>query len=103
MTEGERDEQIRDHIADRSDELVERLGELKALEVEKRGEVMSSEPFHALARDISAKSRAIFEVAVDEERSGDALSETQATTIDEEAAEDGDVGRRPEEQRAARG
>ena len=82
------DEATRDAITDDSVELIEKLDELKTLELQKRRETMSSAPFHALATRITRTSRDIFGLAHREERDGDALSETQHTSIDEELAND---------------
>ena len=78
------DDRHRAEIADTSDELLEDLGRLKALEVEKREDVMSSGRFHELASEITDVSRKIFSLARHEEREGDALSETQTVSIEEE-------------------
>lgn len=85
MTGRDSDERRRHAIAADSNELIERLGELKELEVTKRGTTMSTPAFHRLAEEITERSREIFRLADHEERTGDELSETQESSIDDEA------------------
>jgi hypothetical protein len=84
VTDAQRDDEQRDEIAGTSEQLLERLETLKALEAQKRQDPMSSPPFHELATDITQVSREIFSLALHEERAGDALSQTQASSIEQE-------------------
>ena len=84
VTDDQRDQEHRGEIADTSDDLLEQLTILKALEVEKRDDPMSSPRFHELATEITEVSREIFSLARHEERAGDALSEPQGVSIEEE-------------------
>ncbi len=57
-------------LRDDSDRLLQAVDELRALEREKRLEVVSSPPFHDLARKVEAKARAVFRMADQEEADG---------------------------------
>lgn len=85
MTDTSKDDKRRDEVADVSDRLMERLTTLKSLEAEKRQDPMSTPRFHELAEEVTQVSRDIFSLALDEERVGDQLTETQDTTINEES------------------
>jgi hypothetical protein len=80
------DDQRRHVIRHDSDELLARLGELRDLEFQKRGEVMSTQPFHDLADEITEKSREVFRVAAHEELTGEAIGGPPQSTIDDEEA-----------------
>ena len=66
-----------------SDALLEAVRELHDLEREKRAQEISSPEFHAMAREITNRSREVFRTAADEERAGDELESTLDTTTDE--------------------
>lgn len=57
-------------LRDDSDRLLRAVDELKALEREKRLEVVSSPPFHDLAREVERKAREVFRMAEQEEADG---------------------------------
>jgi hypothetical protein len=79
------DDERRHAVRHDSDELLDRLGELRDLEVEKRGKVFSTKPFHDLADEITEKSREVFRIAAHEELAGEAIT-LQGSTIDDEEA-----------------
>jgi signal transduction histidine kinase len=73
-----------------SDRLLRAVGELRALERQKRAMEISSEPFHELARQVEEKAREVFRLAEAQQIDGevvDRLEETQgdgtAGTIEE--------------------
>jgi hypothetical protein len=57
-----------------SRELLGKLGELKGLEEQKRGEARSTPAFHKLAEEVSAKSNEVLRLAVTEQVAGDSDS-----------------------------
>jgi len=85
VTDTSKDDKRRHEVADTSDRLMERLTTLKAIEAEKRQDPMSTPHFHELAEEVTQISRDIFSLALNEERTGDDLSQSQATTINEES------------------
>jgi len=74
-------------LAGKSDEMLEALRELKAMEARKRREPISTPMFHMLADDVSAQSRRIFRLAIQGDELGDA-SERGVGTIDDIARDD---------------
>jgi len=87
VTDGNKDDEQRDRIADTSDELMERLTILKALESQKRRDPMSTPRFHELANEVTEVSRDIFSLALREEHEGNDLGEPSPSTIDSESQE----------------
>jgi len=85
VTDTSKDDKRRHEVADNSDRLMERLTTLKALEAEKRQDPMSTPHFHELAEEVTQISRDIFSLALDQERAGDDLSESQETSINDES------------------
>ena len=69
-------------IARASNRLLRAVDELKALEIDRRDETISTPPFHRLADDVKAKSREIFRMADDQEALAD-RTPTQDRSIDE--------------------
>jgi hypothetical protein len=67
-------------IARASNRLLRAVDELKALEVDRRQETISTPPFHRLADDVKSKSREIFRMASDQEALAD-RTPTQDRTI----------------------
>ena len=51
--------QLRQRLGDASDDLLDAVDDLRAMERQKRKETISSPPFHRLAEAIEAKSREI--------------------------------------------
>ena len=84
----EQDATLRDQIERDSDHLLTAVDEIRRLELEKRKVPMSTPEFHVRADDIERRSRAVFGLAAAEREHGEALSETQDRSIDDEAAED---------------
>jgi hypothetical protein len=69
-----------------SDALLEAVRALHDLEREKRAQEVSTPAFHAMAREITERSREVFRLAAEEERAGDEVDTPQgATTEDIEA------------------
>src|SRR3954465_11531822 len=85
VTDTSKDDKRRHEVADTSDRLMERLTTLKAIEAEKAQDPMSTPHFHELAEEVTQISRDIFSLALNEERTGDDLSQSQATPINEES------------------
>lgn len=69
-------------LARESNRLLRAVDELKALELDRRHETISTPPFHHLADDVKAKSREIFRMADSQEALGD-RTPTQQSSIDE--------------------
>ena len=66
-----------------SDALLEAVRALHDLEREKRAQKVSSPEFHAMAREITERSRELFRLAAVEERAGDEIeSPLDETTED---------------------
>jgi hypothetical protein len=61
-----------------SNELVERLTDLKEAEARKRNEPIGTPRYHELADEVTAKSRAIFELAKVQSQLGEAPESGQA-------------------------
>jgi len=69
-------------LAKRSDKMVEALTDLKETEAQKRKEPISTPRFHELADEVTAKSKAIFDLAKVQDQLGEA-AETGDETIDD--------------------
>jgi hypothetical protein len=80
-------------LASDSDRLLETLGEVRKLEVEKRQEEISTPRFHELAEEITEKSNEVFRSAYREEADGDA-TETSDRSINDAETQLADRGRR---------
>jgi hypothetical protein len=65
-----------------SDELLEAVRKLHDLEREKRAQQLSTPEFHAMAREITERSREVFRLAAVEERAGDEVDSQDRTTED---------------------
>lgn len=65
-----------------SDELLEALEDLRSTEGTKRGEDISTPPFHALADDVEAKAARVWKLAKRENTDGD-RADTTDHSIDE--------------------
>ncbi len=76
----------KDELPDESDRLLAKVADLRELERTKRGEPISSEAFHRLAREITRKSREIMFAAREQELTGD-QSERDDRSIDDLAEE----------------
>ena len=87
-----RDEKIKVVLENDSDQLLAAVDEIRKLESEKRHVQMSSPEFHRAAELIERKARAIFGIARAQREVGEALSETQDESIDDQAAEEGPEG-----------
>lgn len=61
----------RERVRDDSDTLLAAVDKMKRIEVQKRGEDISSPPFHRLAEDVEAQARHVFDIAANETRDGD--------------------------------
>ena len=75
----------RERIARDSERLLEAVGEIRGLEVEKREAEMSTPHFHELADRIAERARDVFGYATDERDTGDELSERQGQSTDDVA------------------
>jgi hypothetical protein len=71
-----------------SDELLDALNSMKAAEVEKRGEQMSTPPFHELADEVEARAKRVWELAAQENDDGDEV-ETTGISVNETEPRDG--------------
>jgi hypothetical protein len=65
-----------------SDALLEAVRSLHELEREKRAQQLSSPEFHAMAREITERSRELFRLAALEERAGNEVESQDSTTED---------------------
>jgi hypothetical protein len=65
-----------------SDALLEAVRSLHELEREKRAQQLSSPEFHAMAREITERSREVFRLAALEERAGNEVDSEDSTTED---------------------
>jgi hypothetical protein len=65
-----------------SDDLLAAVDEMRRTEREKRGEEMSSPPFHRLADEVEGKARRVWEIARQENRDGEQVQPSD-TSIDE--------------------
>jgi len=88
MTDHARDRDIRDLVEQDSDDLLAAVDDIRRLELEKRKVPMSSDEFHARAREIEHRSRAVFGLARREDDDARELSGEQEETIDDEAEND---------------
>jgi hypothetical protein len=70
-------------VRESSDTLLDAIRTLRDLEREKRTQKLSSPEFHAMAREITERSREVFRVAAQEERAGDELGSTRDITTEE--------------------
>ena len=84
MTEEQR------RVRDDSDELLTAVDELRQLEQSKRGEAMSTPPFHALADEVEHKARRIFEIAAQENVDSEEV-EFNGRTTDQTPPDHGDA------------
>jgi hypothetical protein len=66
-----------------SDALLDAVRELHDLEVERRGEQMSTPEFHDKARQITERSREVFRIAAEEERAGNEVDSPQDKTTND--------------------
>lgn len=71
-------------LADRSDEILTAVQDLRDMERLKRTKAISTPPFHALADDIQAKSREIFRIASAERALGDEIDRGSVSIEDVE-------------------
>ena len=69
----------RQRVRDDSDQLIAALDNLKSMELRKRGEDISTPPFHDLADRIADQSRAVFNIAADEARDGERVTTTDVS------------------------
>jgi hypothetical protein len=89
MSEVRREQsQLRQRLGDASDDLLDAVDDLRAMERQKRSETISSPPFHRLAEAIEAKSREIFRTAGRERSLGDRADHVELT-VDEVAGGSG--------------
>jgi hypothetical protein len=70
------------HLRNDSDSLLEAVREIRDLEQSKRGQQMSSPEFHRTAEEITDKTRRVFEIASDEEHTGNGVDSQPKTTED---------------------
>jgi hypothetical protein len=82
---GEPEEQEQRRIRRDSDALLATVDEIRQLEQAKRTHRMSAPEFHDAAERITQKSRRVFEIAGDEEETGNDLSETKPETTNDVA------------------
>jgi hypothetical protein len=66
-----------------SDALLEAIRALHELEREKRVQQLSTPEFHAMAREITERSREVFRLAAVEERAGDEVESQQEETTED--------------------
>ncbi len=78
------EEQQRRNVRRSSDQLLAAVDELKAVERRKRQTEMSTPEFHRLADEVFEKARDVWRTAADEDVAGDALSEPQGVTTEEQ-------------------
>ena len=69
-------------IARNSDELLDDVKQLRALEEEKRREPISSPGFHVIAEEITARSREIMKTALRQEELGNSAERGEETIED---------------------
>ena len=84
------DDEVRDAVRSDSDALLRAVDELRRLESAKRDVPMSTPAFHDKAAEIEGLARGVFGLARRETVDGDRLGATQAESINDEAAEDGE-------------
>ena len=84
----EHDEKLKAEVQDDSDQLLAAVDEIRRLETEKRQVHMSSPEFHRAADLIERKARAVFGLARAQREVGEALTETQDESINDQAAEE---------------
>jgi len=60
-------------LGDRSNQILQAVEDLRSMEQEKRGEDISTPPFHELADAIKDKSREIFRIAEDQRQIGESI------------------------------
>ena len=63
-------------LTERSDQMLQALSRLRALETQKRLVDISSPEFHALADEVTALSRQIFEIAAQQDKLGAEVAPT---------------------------
>jgi hypothetical protein len=85
------DDEVRDEIRGDSDALLRAVDELRRLESAKRDVPMSTPEFHDQAARIENLARGVFGLASKETVDGDRLAKTQPSSINDEAAEDGET------------
>jgi hypothetical protein len=66
-----------------SDALLDAIRKLHDLEREKRTQELSTPEFHAMAREITERSREVFRLAAEEERAGDEVDTPQDRTTED--------------------
>jgi hypothetical protein len=79
----ETDADAAQEVRETSDALLAAVRKLHDLEREKRAQQLSTPEFHAMAREITERSREVFRLAAVEERAGDEVESQQ-----EESTED---------------
>lgn len=78
-----------ERIRDDSDELLQALDDMKAMEKEKRNEDISTPPFHELADAVEDQAKRVFRMAQGEELDGD-RAPTSDVSINEVGPSDSD-------------
>jgi hypothetical protein len=66
-----------------SDALLDALREIHDLEREKRAQQLSTPEFHAMARQITERSREVFRIAAEEEKAGDEVESPRDETTED--------------------
>lgn len=76
-------------LVDTSDDLLEKIEEIRRLESVKRRLPTSTPEFHDMARRIERKAREVFGIARSQREVGEALRDQKSESIDDEAANEG--------------
>lgn len=69
-------------LSDESSRILDAIDDLRDMEREKRTRPISTPGFHRLAEDITEKSREVFRIAVEQERTGDESPRGEETIED---------------------
>ena len=80
MGTGRTDADPAQEVRQTSDALLEAVRKLHDLEREKRAQQLSTPEFHAMAREITERSREVFRLAALEERAGNEVDSQHRTT-----------------------
>ena len=86
------DDQVRarkHELGEHSNEILQAVEDLRTMEQRKRGEDISTPPFHELADEIKAKSQEIFRIADEERQLGESVPTGNESIDDVEAEQTG--------------
>ncbi len=78
-------------LVDTSDDLLEKVEEIRRLESLKRRLPMSAPEFHDVARRIERRAREVFGIARSQREVGEALRDRKSESINDEAANEGET------------